>query len=222
MDSSPDNIKETEVQSATHYLKRFGLSGLVTFSVLFSSHLYAEKIMVVGDSLSAGYGIDPSKGWVALLQKKLDSEYPKKHQVINVSVSGETTSGGLARLPKLLKEYQPDITIIELGGNDALRGQPPLGIRNNLNKMVDLSQKSKSKVILFGMKIPPNYGSAYTQAFEQNYVQVSRQYNVALLPFFLNRVAGENQLMQADRVHPNEKAQPILLNNVLPYIKSAL
>lgn len=210
------------MQRATHYLKRFGLSGLVTFSVLFSNSLFAEKIMIVGDSLSAGYGINPAKGWVALLQKQLDTDFPKKHQVINVSISGETTSGGLARLPKLLQEYQPDITIIELGGNDALRGQPPLSIRTNLGKMVELSQKNKSKVILFGMKIPPNYGSAYANAFEQSYSQISRKFNVPLLPFFLDQVAGNAQLMQADRVHPNEKAQPLLLKNAFPYIKSAL
>jgi acyl-CoA thioesterase-1 len=119
----------------------------------------AKTILVLGDSLSAGYGIDVKQGWVNLLQQRLDKQYPKKHKVVNASVSGETTSGGLARLPKLLTTYKPDVVVIELGGNDGLRGQPPQMIQKNLAQLVQLSQKQKATVLLFGMKIPPNYGS---------------------------------------------------------------
>lgn len=182
----------------------------------------AKTIMIVGDSLSAGYGIQPQQGWVHLLQKRLEQQYPKQHKVVNASVSGETTSGALARLPKLLQTHRPDVVVIELGGNDGLRGQPPQMIQKNLANLIQHSQKAKAKVVIFGMKMPPNYGSAYSKAFENNYKVVSQQYKVKLLPFFLEGVAGNKQLMQKDLIHPNAKAQPILLNNAYPYIKGAL
>ena len=182
----------------------------------------AKTILVVGDSLSAGYGINPEQGWVALLQKRLDQDDPKRHKVINASVSGETTSGALARLPKLLRTYKPQVMIVELGGNDALRGQPPQLIRANLEKLVQQGQAAQAKVVLFGMKIPPNYGSAYSQAFENNYKVVSQKYKVKLLPFFLEGVAGNKTLMQKDQIHPNAKAQSILLKTAYPYVKGAL
>ncbi|MBF7682049.1 arylesterase [Acinetobacter sp. B5B] len=195
----------------------------MSFVVLLPlQQVMAAKILVVGDSLSAGYGIDVNKGWVHLLQQNLDQQAPKKHQVINASVSGETTTGALARLPKLLQQYKPDVMLLELGGNDGLRGQPPQTIQRNLEKMIQLAQQSGSKTVLFGMKIPPNYGSAYTRAFEQNYTIMSQKYKLPLIPFFLEGVAGHNQLMQSDLIHPNEKAQKILLNNALPYVKGAL
>ncbi len=182
----------------------------------------AKTILVVGDSLSAGYGINPEQGWVALLQKRLDQDDPKQHKVINASVSGETTSGALARLPKLLQTYKPQVMIVELGGNDALRGQPPQLIRANLEKLVQQGQAAQAKVVLFGMKIPPNYGTAYSLAFENNYKVVSQKYKVKLLPFFLEGVAGNKTLMQKDQIHPNAKAQSILLNTAYPYVKGAL
>lgn len=182
----------------------------------------AKTILVVGDSLSAGYGINPEQGWVALLQKRLDQDDPKQHKVINASVSGETTSGALARLPKLLQTYKPQVMIVELGGNDALRGQPPQLIRANLEKLVQQGQAAQAKVVLFGMKIPPNYGTAYSQAFENNYKVVSQKYKVKLLPFFLEGVAGNKTLMQKDQIHPNAKAQSILLKTAYPYVKGAL
>ena len=182
----------------------------------------AKTILVVGDSLSAGYGINPEQGWVALLQKRLDQDDPKQHKVINASVSGETTSGALARLPKLLQTYKPPVMIVELGGNDALRGQPPQLIRANLEKLVQQGQAAQAKVVLFGMKIPPNYGSAYSQAFENNYKVVSQKYKVKLLPFFLEGVAGNKTLMQKDQIHPNAKAQSTLLKTAYPYVKGAL
>ena len=182
----------------------------------------AKTIMILGDSLSAGYGIQPQQGWVHLLQKRLEQQYPKQHKVVNASVSGETTSGALARLPKLLQTHRPDLVVIELGGNDGLRGQPPQMIQKNLASLIQQSQKAKAKVIVFGIKMPPNYGQAYSKAFENNYKVVSQQYKVELLPFFMQGVAGNKTLMQKDLIHPNAKAQTILLNNAYPYIKGAL
>ncbi|MGQ2385427.1 arylesterase [Acinetobacter ursingii] len=182
----------------------------------------AKTILIVGDSISAGYGINPEQGWVQLLQKRLAQQYPKQHKVVNASVSGETTSGALARMPKLLQSYKPDVVVIELGGNDALRGQPPQMIQKNLGQLVQQSQQAKAKVLLFGMKIPPNYGTAYSQAFENNYKVISQQFKIKLLPFFMQGIAGHKDLMQNDQIHPNAKAQTILLNNAYPYIKGTL
>ena len=184
--------------------------------------VFAKTVMVLGDSISAGYGIEPQQAWVNLLQKRLDQQYPKQHKVVNASVSGETSSGAVARLPKLLKTYKPQIVVIELGGNDGLRGQSPLLIQKNLANLIQQSQQAKATVVILGMKIPPNYGTAYSQAFEKNYSIVSQQYKVKLMPFFLTGVAGNKNLMQSDLVHPNAKAQSILLNNAYPYIKGAL
>ena len=183
---------------------------------------FAKTIMILGDSLSAGYGLNPQQSWVVLLQQRLDQQQPKQHKVINASVSGETTSGALARLPKLLKTHKPDIVVIELGGNDGLRGQPPQIIQKNLAQLIQQSQKSKATVILLGMKIPPNYGAAYSQAFEKNYQILSQQYKVKLHPFFMNGIAGNKNLMQKDLIHPNASAQKTLLNNAYPLIKAAL
>ena len=198
--------------------KTFGIITICSLPAFAS----AKTILILGDSLSAGYGIDAKQGWVNLLQQRLDQQYPKQHKVVNASVSGETTSGALARLPKLLQTYQPEIVVIELGGNDGLRGQPPQMIQKNLAQLVQLSQKQQASVLLFGMKIPPNYGTAYSSAFEKNYKVVSQQYKVKLLPFFLEGVAGHKNLIQNDQIHPNAKAQPILLNLAYPYIKGAL
>ncbi|NIE97908.1 arylesterase [Acinetobacter sp. Tr-809] len=198
--------------------KAVGIIAIALLPTLVS----AKTILILGDSLSAGYGIDVKQGWVQLLQQRLDQQYPKQHKVVNASVSGETTSGALARLPKLLQTYKPEIVVIELGGNDGLRGQPPQMIQKNLAQLVQLSQKQKANVLLFGMKIPPNYGTAYSTAFENNYKIVSQQYKVKLLPFFLEGVAGQKHLIQNDQIHPNTKAQPIMLNIAYPYIKGAL
>jgi len=189
---------------------------------LFSISSYAKTIMILGDSLSAGYGIQLQQGWVHLLQQRLNQQFPNTHKVVNASVSGETTSGALARLPKLLQAQKPQVVVIELGGNDGLRGQPPQMIQNNLAQMIQMSQKANATVVLLGMKIPPNYGTAYSTAFENNYSVLSKRYNVKLLPFFMQGVAGKANLMQSDLIHPNATAQPILLNNAYPYIKAAL
>lgn len=204
-------------------LKIRGISYLAMFSLcLIPAVVSAKTIMIVGDSISAAYGMQAEQGWVYLLQKRLDQQYPKKHKVVNASVSGETSSGAVARLPKLLQTYKPQIVVIELGGNDGLRGQSPLLIQKNLANLIQQSQQAKATVVVLGMKIPPNYGMAYSQAFEKNYSIVSQQYKVKLMPFFLTGVAGNKNLMQSDLVHPNAKAQSILLNNAYPYIKGAL
>ena len=209
------------MQNAKVILSIIKILGILSISCI-STVVSAKTILIVGDSLSAAYGIAPKQGWVQLLQQRLDQQYPKQHNVVNASVSGETTSGALARLPKLLQTYQPQVVVIELGGNDGLRGQPPQIIQNNLAQLIQLSQKNKATVLLFGMKIPPNYGTAYSAAFEKNYQVVSQQYKIKLLPFFLDGVAGHKNLIQNDQIHPNAKAQPMLLNLAYPYIKGAL
>jgi acyl-CoA thioesterase-1 len=196
------------------------LSLLILLSL--SPILQAKTILIVGDSISAAYGIPPEQGWVNLLQRRLAQKYPKQHRLVNASVSGETTAGALARLPQLLRQHQPQLLLIELGGNDGLRGQPPHSITANLAKMVSLAQAQNTQVILFGMKIPPNYGRAYSQAFEQSYRSVAQRYQIKLLPFFLDGVAGRSELMQQDLIHPNAKAQPLLLNLAWRYIEPAL
>ena len=197
---------------------------LLIFSTICLSpvHSFAKTVMILGDSLSAGYGIQLQQGWVALLQQRLNQQFPNTHKVVNASVSGETSSGALARLPKLLQTHKPQLVVIELGGNDALRGQPPQMIQNNLAKLIQLSQKANANVLLLGMKIPPNYGTAYSTAFENNYKVLSQRYNVKLVPFFMQGVAGNAKLMQVDLIHPNAAAQLILLNNVYPLIKATL
>ncbi len=201
------------------YVAMLVLSGI---GILATETAMAKTVMVYGDSISAGYGLNPQQGWVYLLQKRLEQQYPKKHKVVNASVSGETSSGGLARLPLALKTHRPDIVVLELGGNDGLRGQPPQMLQQNLAKMIQLTQQTHAKVILLGIKIPPNYGTAYSKAFEQSYRVISQQYKVPLLPFFMQGIAGNNQLMQKDLVHPNAQAQRILLNNAYPLIQQAL
>lgn len=199
-----------------------GTTFIMTLSLLLSQVASAKTILILGDSISAGYGINVEQGWVAKLQQRLNQKYPKQHQVINASVSGETTSGALARLPKLLTTYKPQVVVIELGGNDALRGQPPAGIQSNLTRLVNLTKNAKAEPLLLGMKIPPNYGSAYSKAFEQTFSSVAKTQQVKLVPFFLQGIAGNNKLMQRDLVHPAASAQTRLLDNAWPQIEKTL
>jgi acyl-CoA thioesterase-1 len=174
-------------------------------------------ILVFGDSLSAGYGIDHSRSWVSLLAQRLEWEnFP--HRVVNASISGETTAGGLSRLPAALDSYRPAIVILELGANDGLRGLPLLHLRANLDKLIDLSKKSGARVLLIGMKLPPNYGDRYAQGFEDIYTQLAKKQRTARVPFLLDGVADRRELMQADNVHPTAEAQPRLLDNVWPHL----
>jgi len=170
-------------------------------------------ILVMGDSLSAEYGLTRGAGWVKLLEDQLHNE-ASPWTVFNASISGETSSGGLARLPKLLDQKKPEIVLLELGANDALRGLSIQESEKNLRKMIQLSKNSGAKVLLFGMQIPPNYGQEYTKQFQDLYPKIAHQEQVQLLPFFLKNVAPDINLFQADRLHPNEKAQAILFKNV--------
>ena len=174
----------------------------------------AEKsILVFGDSLSAAYGIAQTRGWVALLAERLKRERPD-YSVVNASISGETTAGGAARMPKALTQHKPAIVILELGANDGLRGLQLQEMRQNLGAMVEQAQKAGARVVLVGMKLPPNYGPHYTQEFESAYPAVAKRYRTALVPFLLQDFADNEELFQPDRIHPTEAAQPLMLEQV--------
>ncbi len=180
-----------------------------------------QTLLVLGDSLSAAYGVAMDSGWVALLEQQL-VESGHALAVVNASISGETTQGALARLPELLLQHGPDVVVIELGANDGLRGFPLHLIRANLTQLIQLSKQSGARVLLLGMRIPPNYGKKYTSAFYEIYQQLAQQENVGLVPFLLDGVAAEDTMMQDDGLHPNAKAQPRLLQNVLPALQPLL
>ena len=187
------------------------------------SDVYAQqptKVLVMGDSLSAGYGIDIEKSWVSLLEKELTKK--NDVQIINASVSGETSSGGKNRLVALLNEHKPDIVILELGGNDALRGQPLKLLEKNLQAMIDSSKKNNAEVLLTGMQIPPNYGARYSNQFKELYPKLAEKNNIALVPFLLEGIGGRPELMQRDGIHPTAEAQPIIVNNVKPALEKML
>ena len=175
-----------------------------------SSH---PVILVMGDSISAEYGLVRGKGWVALLTQKLAGSHAN-YQLVNASVSGETTSGGVSRLPALLAEHQPAIVIIELGSNDALRGLSLAMSERNLNTMTQAAQDAGATVLIAGMQIPPNYGPSYTERFKKMFADVAHQHQAALIPFLLQGIAEDTRHFQADTIHPNEDAQPTLLANV--------
>ena len=180
-----------------------------------------NTILVLGDSLSAGYGINPAQGWVALLQQRLKRE-GMAFYVINSSISGDTTSGGLNRIDADLKRTQPVLTIIELGGNDGLRGLPIATIKRNLLSLITKAKAAKSKVILVGVRLPPNYGEVYNAQFAQIFQDLAKEQQVSLVPFFLNHIDSNTSLMQADGIHPTTQAQGILLDNVWGAIKANL
>ena len=177
----------------------------------------------MGDSLSAAYGIELEQGWVKLLHNKLEQLQNDDNpwHVINASVSGETTAGALARLPDLLDEYKPDLCILELGANDGLRGQPVKNMREHLNEMIALC-KNYGKVLLLGIRLPPNYGKKYTEAFDQSFAQVAKQNNIPHVPFILDGIALHEQYMQLDGLHPTSEAQDIILENVWPTLNTML
>lgn len=179
-------------------------------------------VLVVGDSLSAAHNIPAASGWVNLLQQRVKQEIKPPPAIINASISGETTAGALTRLPGLLEKHRPSVVVIELGGNDALRGLTPAQLRGNLEKMIVASQKAGAKVLLLGIDVPPNYGPAYRQRLKQTYAELASQYKVPLLPFLLEGVALKPDLMQADGLHPTAAAQPQVLDNVWPLLKPLL
>jgi acyl-CoA thioesterase-1 len=198
--------------------------GLALFSAGALAVPAHTKILVVGDSLSAEYGLRRGAGWVALMEQQFTSE-KRPVTVINASISGDTTSGGRARLPALLAQHKPDLVIIELGGNDALRGLPLSDTRDNLMQMTRTAQSQGARVLLIGMQVPPNYGKDYSNQFAALFSAVSTNTKAALVPFLLRGVADRadaQNLFQPDRIHPTESAHPVILGNVLPSVKKLL
>ena len=203
------------------------ISGALLLALAFAlapTHAAAQalprKILVLGDSISAEYGMARGAGWVALLQKKLTAE-KRPWQVINASISGDTTAGGRARRAQQLAQHQPQVLIVELGGNDALRGLPLLQTQANLAAMTEMAQKAGARVLLLGMQVPPNYGADYSRAFAQTFADVAKAKKTALVPFLLKGVGDvpeSQKWFQSDRIHPNAQAQPLLLANVWPQL----
>jgi len=206
------------------------LSGVLFVSPLAPAAVYAQAsdspgntrtILVVGDSLSAEYGLARGSGWVAVLEARLAREFPQLAWR-NASISGDTTSGGLSRLPQALEQTRPDIVMLELGANDALRGLPLQQTRANLARMIQLSQAAGVRVVLVGMQIPPNYGRPYAEGFRNLFAELAQAHDVALVPFLLEGMAMDRALFQADGIHPNEAAQALLADNVEPVLRALL
>jgi acyl-CoA thioesterase-1 len=185
--------------------------------MLMCAPTYAATVLILGDSLSAGYGMPENQGWVQLLRNELP-----QHDIVNGSVSGETTAGGLRRLPSLLDSSQPDIVVIELGGNDGLRGFPPNQLKSNLTKIINQSQEHGAKVLLTEIMVPPNYGPRYTKMFTDVYHQLADEFSISLVPFFMQDIAADKSLMQRDGIHPNEQAQDKITQWMLPWITAAI
>jgi len=202
-------------------LTKWMLFGLLMLTASVSAYSAPKTVLVLGDSLSAEYGLSKGSGWVALLENKLRAE-KLDAAVFNASISGETTSGGRARLPALLAQHHPDIVIIELGANDGLRGQPVAAAQGNLRSMIEMAAKTKARVLLIGMRMPPNYGRDYTERFFGMYKDLSSQYKAPLVPFMLEGVADKPSLFQADRLHPGADAHPIILANIWPTFAALL
>lgn len=195
---------------------------LFLFVLLFSAlpAMAAKNILVMGDSLSAGYGIRPEQAWPSLLAKRL-SEQASDYSVVNLSISGETSAGGLSRLTPALRQHKPAVVIIVLGANDGLRGLPLSQMQDNLGKMVDASRRAGARILLIGMRLPPNYG-IYAQQFQHSFDQLAQSRKTALLPFLLEPVAAQSTLFQADNLHPTAEAQPLLLNHLWPTLRPLL
>ncbi|MBE0465294.1 MAG: arylesterase [Halomonadaceae bacterium] len=207
---------------AWHKLNRMVTGGLVVLIVTLSAPTINANerpiVLVMGDSLSAAYGLENDQGWVTLLEKRLSDQAT----VANASISGETTSGGLQRFSDILTKQQPNIVLLELGGNDGLRGLAPTQMRDNLARMIEQSQEADAQVLLLGIDIPPNYGQAYRDAFTGVYYSLAEEYDVPLVPFLLEDIALNQALMQSDGIHPTADAQPIILDNVWPELEPLL
>jgi len=183
--------------------------------MLLGANTYGSTLLVLGDSLSAGYGVNQENGWVALLRDDLGDG----HQIINGSISGDTTGGGLNRLPLLLEKFSPDYVLLELGGNDGLRGQPLNLMQRNLLAMIELCRQAGAEPVLFGMRLPPNYGRRYSDAFALVYPQLSEQEKVMLIPFQLEELAITEGMIQEDGLHPTTLAQPIIKDVIKDYLE---
>ncbi|MFN2359662.1 MAG: arylesterase [Marinobacter sp.] len=195
---------------------------LALICVCVQAQASQNTVMIFGDSLSAAYGVQTEEAWVALLEERLEEEGLDQWQVVNASISGETTDGGLRRLPGLLDKNQPDIVILELGGNDALRGFPPEVIRQNLASMIEQVNDAGARALLVGMQIPPNYGQRYTRAFADIYPELAEEQETELVPFFLDGIYDQEGMMQGDDIHPTAEAQGRLLDNVWPALEPML
>jgi len=193
----------------------------LVFIALQNAVASARTILVFGDSLSAAYGIRPEEGWVALLGQRLQTQ-GYGYQIVNASVSGETSGGGLERLPRALQLHRPSLVILELGANDALRGLPLGMTQQNLASMVRLSQSAGARVLLIGLRLPPNYGPRYTEQFAGMFPALANQYHLPLVPFLLDKVALVPERMQPDGLHPNAQGQPPMLDTVWPYLQPLL
>ena len=211
--------------SSTRAARKYLMSSCLFIGCLtasWSASAATEKtLLVFGDSLSAAYGIEINQGWVHLLQQKMQQTNPG-WKVVNVSISGETTAGGLSRLQSTLDQYKPDLMLLELGANDGLRGTSLNSTKQNLEKMIQIAQDKKVKTVLFEMQIPPNYGPLYTRKFTQTFQELGKTYNLKTVPFFLDGVAGNSDLNQPDGIHPTARAQPKLLDNVWPTLEPLL
>lgn len=191
---------------------------LIWAGTLGVANAATSTVLIMGDSLSAAYGIEQEVGWVSLLRERLGDDT----EVVNASISGETTSGGATRLPEQLAQHQPDIVVIELGGNDGLRGLPPQQMRANLKNMLEASLEASAKVLLLGIQVPPNYGQAYSDTFRRIYSELADEYEVPLVPFLLEGIALDETLMQDDGIHPTAEAQALILDNVWPELQALL
>ena len=181
----------------------------------------SPTILILGDSLSAGYGIDVDQSWATLLQQRLEDQ-GYEHRVVNASISGETTEGGATQIENAIDEFSPELIILALGGNDGLRGFPPSRIQENLRRIAGQAKASGADVVLLGIRIPTNYGERYTSAFEAVYPAVAEELDLLWIEFFMDGVALNDELLLEDRIHPNAKAQPILLDNAWPIIRATL
>lgn len=197
------------------------LPGLLFTNLAMADAAPKQTVLIFGDSLSAAYGIPKEQGWVNLVAQRIkDNQLP--YEVANASISGETTAGGLSRLPAALKQFKPSIVVIELGANDGLRGLPLDAMKNNLEKMIQASKQAGAQVVLLGMLIPPNYGPKYTNGFKVAFLDLSEKYKTPFVPFFLDGVSGHADLVIEDGLHPNVNAQPKILENVWPTVKPLL
>jgi acyl-CoA thioesterase-1 len=198
-----------------HFITQPFIKGVCCLFILLGANTYGSTLLVLGDSLSAGYGINQESGWVALL----DDDFGDDHRIINGSISGDTTGGGLNRLPRLLEEFSPDYVLLELGGNDGLRGQPLNLMKSNLQAMINLVRDAGAEPVLFGMRLPPNYGRRYSDAFAAVYPQLSESEEVLLIPFQLEELSVTEGMIQEDGLHPTALAQPIIKDVIKGYIK---
>lgn len=203
------------------FLAIFCCASLVSNPTAFARDKTAASILVLGDSLSSAFGIDTNEGWVALLQQQISSE-GYEYRVINASVSGDTTRTGLSRIETALRSHKPEIVIIALGGNDGLRGLAFSEIKNSLTRIIERCQQNNAKVLLLGVRLPPNYGPAYTQQFAALYENLATRYDIPLLPKMLDQIAEKRALIQQDGIHPKAEAQPQIMKNVWPGLEPLL